>query len=181
MVPALGMQTYYVRQNKPEEGKNEELSVATVKIFNSKAQLFQVDPFSTVDVQSNGAEFSLSNTYITAEFDKDGLLQGVTTKDDGMKTKTKVEFVEYGTKTRGDKSGAYLFLPGNYIPHILIMLYISDDCRWPGESKEDGEAPGEGGGGQAQVHRDGGAEVGEAYRGAEHLSWGGWCWCADRE
>ena len=58
-VPALGMQTYYVRQNKPEEGKNEDLSVATVKIFNSKAQLFQVDPFSTVDVQSSGTEFSL--------------------------------------------------------------------------------------------------------------------------
>merc|ERR1719495_2832792 len=110
-VPALGMQTYYVRQNKPEEGKNEDLSVATVKIFNSKAQLFQVDPFSTVDVQSSGTDFSLSNTYITAEFDKDGLLQGVTTKDDGVKTKTKVEFWEYGTKTRGDKSGAYLFLP----------------------------------------------------------------------
>jgi len=110
-VPALGMQTYYVRQNKAEEGKNEDLSVATVKIFNSKAQLFQVDPFSTVDVQSSGSDFSLSNTYITAEFDKDGLLQGVTTKDDGVKTNTKVEFVEYGTKTRGDKSGAYLFLP----------------------------------------------------------------------
>ena len=41
-VPALGLQTYFVRQLKPEEGKNDEMSVATVKIFNSNAQPFQV-------------------------------------------------------------------------------------------------------------------------------------------
>ena len=38
--------------------------------------------------------------------------QDVTTIDDGKTTKTKLEFVRYGTKSRGDKSGAYLFLPG---------------------------------------------------------------------
>ena len=119
MVPALGMQTYYIRQNKPKEGKNEEISVATVEILNSKAQLFQVDPLSTVDVQTSGTDISLSNTFITVEFDKDGLLSGVTTKDDGVKTKTKVEFVEYSTKTRGDKSGSYLFLYPTYLHHVV--------------------------------------------------------------
>ena len=61
----------------------------------------------------------LSNTFITVEFDKDGLLSGVTTKDDGVKTKTKVEFVEYSTKTRGDKSESYLFLYPTYLHHVV--------------------------------------------------------------
>jgi len=110
-VPALGLQTYYVRQLKPEEGKNEEMSVATVKIFNSKGQPFQVIPFEAVEVNSVGSDFSLSNTYVTADFDPNGMLQAITTKDDGLKTQAKIEFWEYGTKSRGDKSGAYLFLP----------------------------------------------------------------------
>jgi len=58
-----------------------------------------------------GSDFSLSNTYITADFDHNGMLQAVTTKDDNVKTQAKLEFWEYGTRTRGDKSGAYLFLP----------------------------------------------------------------------
>ena len=29
-----------------------------------------------------------------------------------MKTEAKIEFIQYGTRSRGDKSGAYLFLPG---------------------------------------------------------------------
>merc|ERR1712130_187013 len=70
-----------------------------------------VDPFATVDIQSAGSDFSLSNTYITADFDHNGMLQAVTTKDDNVKTQAKLEFWEYGTRTRGDKSGAYLFLP----------------------------------------------------------------------
>ena len=33
------------------------------------------------------------------------------TKSDGVKTNTALEFVSYGTKSYGDRSGAYLFLP----------------------------------------------------------------------
>ena len=68
-------------------------------------------PFEAVDITSVGSPFSLSNTYVTADFDPNGMLQSITTKDDQIKTETKIEFWEYGTKSRGDKSGAYLFLP----------------------------------------------------------------------
>ena len=39
-------------------------------------------------------------------------VQGITTTEDNVKTDAKIEFIQYGTRSRGDKSGAYLFLPG---------------------------------------------------------------------
>ena len=43
-VPAMGLQTYYVRELKSEDGANDEMSVARVKLFNTKSQPFQVKP-----------------------------------------------------------------------------------------------------------------------------------------
>ena len=37
--------------------------------------------------------------------------QRVTTKGDGVTTDIAIQFVTYGTKGFGDRSGAYLFLP----------------------------------------------------------------------
>ena len=42
-VPALGLQTYYIREMKSEDGPNDEMSVAKVKIYNTKSQPFQVN------------------------------------------------------------------------------------------------------------------------------------------
>ena len=41
-VPALGLQSYYLRELKSEDGPNDEMSVAKIKIFNTKSQPFQV-------------------------------------------------------------------------------------------------------------------------------------------
>ena len=41
-VPAMGLQTYYLRELKSEDGANDEMSVAKVKLFNTKSQPFQV-------------------------------------------------------------------------------------------------------------------------------------------
>ena len=51
--------------------------------------------------------FILSTIYDVFSFSK-----GITTTEDNVKTETMIEFVQYGTRSRGDKSGAYLFLPG---------------------------------------------------------------------
>jgi hypothetical protein len=40
-VPALGLQTYYIRNLRPGEGENRDMSVANIKIFNSKRDPFQ--------------------------------------------------------------------------------------------------------------------------------------------
>ena len=46
-----------------------------------------------------------------AKFSADGFLQEVETIDDKVKTKVEMEIISYGTAHRGDKSGAYLFMP----------------------------------------------------------------------
>ena len=41
-IPALGLMTYYIRELKSDDGPNDEMTVAKVKIFNSRSQPFQV-------------------------------------------------------------------------------------------------------------------------------------------
>ena len=39
---ALGLNTYYIRQLRPEDGTNTDLTVAAVKLFNTNTEPFQV-------------------------------------------------------------------------------------------------------------------------------------------
>ena len=41
-VPALGLMTYHIRELKSDDGPNDEMTVAKVKIYNSRSQPFQV-------------------------------------------------------------------------------------------------------------------------------------------
>ena len=41
-IPALGLMTYYIRELKSDDGPNDEMTVAKVKIYNSRSQPFQV-------------------------------------------------------------------------------------------------------------------------------------------
>ena len=90
------------------------MDVANVRIHNSVKHPFQVDPFAEVEVFETGTEFSLQNGYIKAGFSPDGILQALTSLDDKQTTDVKLEFVRYGTRKSGDKSGAYLFLPDGH-------------------------------------------------------------------
>ena len=83
----------------------------------------KVAPFDSVELKAQGSKFALSNTHVVAEFDGSGLLAAITTLNDKIKTKTNIEFIEYGTRRSGDKSGAYLFLPG--------MVYLLKGCTLP--------------------------------------------------
>ena len=60
----------------------------------------------------NEAKFKISNVHLSAEFESSGLLQAITTLSDRVRSEAKLEFWEYGTTRKRDKSGAYLFLPG---------------------------------------------------------------------
>lgn len=80
--------------------------------MNLHLNLYQVAPFGSVELRADGAKFALSNAHVVAEFDGSGLLAAVTTLQDKVKTQTRLEFWEYGTTRKSDKSGAYLFLPG---------------------------------------------------------------------
>jgi len=110
-VPALGMETYFLKEVKAEEGPNGDLDVATIKIMNSKNQPYKVAPFKSVDLV-DPTTFTLANTFLKAAFSNEGLLQTLTTLDNGETTRAAIQFLTYGTKaSRGEKSGAYLFLP----------------------------------------------------------------------
>jgi alpha-mannosidase II len=54
---------------------------------------------------------SLSNVHISADFGPDGMLQSITSLADKQRTACRIQFVRYGTRHSGDRSGAYLFLP----------------------------------------------------------------------
>lgn len=87
------------------------MDVASIRFHNSAKHPFQVAPFEEVEVFEVGDPFTLRNGYVIGGFNPDGLLQTITTIDNGEKTDVKLEFIRYGTRARGDKSGAYLFLP----------------------------------------------------------------------
>ena len=51
-VPAMGLQTYFIRELKSEDGANDEMSVAKVKLLNTKSQPFQVSGALKLDKDS---------------------------------------------------------------------------------------------------------------------------------
>ena len=53
-----------------------------------------------------------TQVFILNLYDVFSFSKGITTTEDNVKTETKIEFIQYGTRSKGDKSGAYLFLPG---------------------------------------------------------------------
>ncbi len=85
--------------------------MAQIRLFNVANDPFQVAPFEQIHAFETGTEFSLQNGYVKADFDANGFLTAITTLDDKVKTNVKLEFINYGTRKSGDKSGAYLFLP----------------------------------------------------------------------
>ena len=107
----MALETYFIQQLRPEEGDNSDMDVAHIRIHHSNIHPFQVTPFEDAEVYEIGEEFSLQNGYVSADFDANGFLQTMTTLDDKTKTLMNLEFMTYGTRTQGDKSGAYLFLP----------------------------------------------------------------------
>ncbi len=88
-----------------------DMEVAGIRLLNHGKHPFQVPPFERLDVLESGEPFSLQNGYVRVDFSGDGFINAITTLDDKVKTDVVIEFVAYGTRNRGDKSGAYLFLP----------------------------------------------------------------------
>lgn len=124
-VKGLALQSYFLKPLRPEEGENPDNDVAHIRIHNSAKHPFQVAPFAEAEVYEVGESFQLQNGYVRCDFSSDGFLQTLTTIDDKIKTDMKLEFVTYGTRSTGDKSGAYLFLPdGKAKPLVPERPYV---------------------------------------------------------
>lgn len=86
--------------------RNLEVSDILVK---ETRDISPVEPFN-IKTKEELEPFKLSNMYLEADFDSNGLLSSVTYQD--KKVTVGIEFVRYGTKkSRETMSGAYLFLP----------------------------------------------------------------------
>ena len=96
------------------------MDVGHIRIYNSGKHPFQVTPFEDAEVYEVGDTFALQNGYVRAEFNANGFMQSITTLDDKKKTQAEIEFLTYGTRSRGDKSGAYLFLPDGEAKQLPI-------------------------------------------------------------
>lgn len=57
---------------------------------------------------------------LKAKFGSTGLLEGLTNLDTGETTPTRLQFIKYGARSRGERSGAYLFLPDG--PGSVVQL-----------------------------------------------------------
>ena len=94
------------------EGEPFTLTNTYLKAHFSDQGLLQV---STKHIRKYCAKLSIFQLSVHSQhniYDVFSFSKGITTTEDNVKTETMIEFVQYGTRSRGDKSGAYLFLPG---------------------------------------------------------------------
>lgn len=59
------------------------------------------------------------------------IFQSITHKKDGAVTQVAIDFVSYGTKASGDRSGAYLFMPNGpaevcFLVFLLLMIRMGN-------------------------------------------------------
>ncbi|XP_041916273.1 alpha-mannosidase 2 [Alosa sapidissima] len=108
-VPALGLGVYQLCeraevQTEPARylvlQQGNDLSIKGGESFQVATSQGQTEP---IILENNHLQLTISP--IT------GLLEKLKLKEDGVERQMKVEFVWYGTTSRKDKSGAYLFLP----------------------------------------------------------------------
>ncbi|XP_015768744.1 PREDICTED: alpha-mannosidase 2-like [Acropora digitifera] len=107
-VPALGLTTYFV-----SSGRGSKLSErATITAFNSQEPHNMGGNFKVESKIPGEENILLENDEVKLEFSgASGLLKTITHKKDGTVTEAAIDFATYGTKSSGDRSGAYLFLP----------------------------------------------------------------------
>lgn len=110
-VKGMALETYFIQQLRLEEGTNTDMDVAHIVLFNCHKEPYQVAPFDNLEVYETAMEFVLQNGYVQAKFNENGMMKSITTLDDKITNDIQIEFLTYGTRSRGDRSGAYLFLP----------------------------------------------------------------------
>lgn len=126
-VAPLGVTTYFVSSGLG--AKQSEYSSITE--YNTNRNPEKPRKEFAHQVREPGSEsIFLENDNLKVEFDSlRGLLKSITHKQDGSVTNVAIDFVSYGTKASGDRSGAYLFLPdGPAQAHGLgeqVTVYVS--------------------------------------------------------
>ncbi|XP_059483421.1 alpha-mannosidase 2 [Neocloeon triangulifer] len=107
-VPPFSLSTYLISWTSSVE---EQVPLASVSLANHQGQhrLHSAEGFEQIGSLPEGQDIKVTSQQLSAVFSNHGLLRSVTVQ--GLTIPVKLEFVQYGARKGGERSGAYLFLP----------------------------------------------------------------------
>ncbi|XP_061119447.1 alpha-mannosidase 2 isoform X2 [Conger conger] len=109
-VPALGLSVYQMS----ESGDFRTVPAADYTFFKqgSKLSITGTEHFRVALPEDGSGHFTIESPLLKIWCSSEsGIMEKVKNKEDGAEQHVKVEFLWYGTTSKRDKSGAYLFLP----------------------------------------------------------------------
>uniref|UniRef100_A0A452E7L3 Alpha-mannosidase n=1 Tax=Capra hircus TaxID=9925 RepID=A0A452E7L3_CAPHI len=111
-MPPLGLKVYKIL-----ETSSSSPHLAKYDLYNGN--IANEGIFNMNSMKSAQEAITLENPFIRLRFGQSGLLEEMINKGDGKSLEVKVQFSWYGTTSKKDKSGAYLFLPdGEAKPYV---------------------------------------------------------------
>ncbi|XP_036742744.2 alpha-mannosidase 2 isoform X1 [Manis pentadactyla] len=115
-MPPLGLKVYIIL-----ESPSSKPHLAEYVLYNGNIEDKGI--FNMKNIKSAEEDITLENSFIKLRFGLSGLLEEMVNKEDGKRHEVKVQFSWYGTTSKKDKSGAYLFLPdGEAKPYVYTTL-----------------------------------------------------------
>ncbi|XP_043769698.1 alpha-mannosidase 2 [Cervus elaphus] len=111
-MPPLGLKVYKIL-----ETSSSSPHLAKYDLYNGN--IANEGIFNMNNIKSAQEAITLENSFIKLRFGQSGLMEEMINKGDGKSLEVKVQFSWYGTTSKKDKSGAYLFLPdGEAKPYV---------------------------------------------------------------
>ncbi|KAH8359520.1 hypothetical protein KR093_007364 [Drosophila rubida] len=108
-VPPMGLVTYVLTIS---ESKPTHTSFASQLLLNSNSMSVALGDYPEKVKFGDHQEFALRvGSGPTLAFSEHGMLKSIQLTSDGPHVPVHLKFLKYGTRSHGDKSGAYLFLP----------------------------------------------------------------------
>ncbi|XP_001504635.1 alpha-mannosidase 2 [Equus przewalskii] len=115
-MPPLGLKVYTI-----SESRSSHSHLAEYALYNGNIEDKGI--FKMENIKSTEEDITLENSFIKLQFGQSGLMEKMINKEDGRHHKVQVQFSWYGTSSKRDKSGAYLFLPdGEAKPYAYTTL-----------------------------------------------------------
>ncbi|XP_008578874.1 PREDICTED: alpha-mannosidase 2 [Galeopterus variegatus] len=117
-IPPLGLKVYKIL-----DSASSHSHLADYVLYNDETEDKGKGIFNMKKMISTGETITVENSFIALWFGQSGLMEKMITKENGKHHTINVQFSWYGTSSKRDKSGAYLFLPdGNAKPYVYRTL-----------------------------------------------------------
>lgn len=104
-LPPFGLKVYKIL-----ESTSSNPHLAEYALFNN-GNIKDTGIFNIKNMKSAKEDITLENSFIKLRFNQSGLMEEMINKEEGKHHHVRVQFSWYGTTSKRDKSGAYLFLP----------------------------------------------------------------------